>query len=55
MAPSRVHDGAASAKIELGMLEENAFGYVFMAEETYDPPTKPLDENGQGIPYAVYG
>lgn len=50
-----VHDGAASATIELGMLEENEFGYVFMAEETYDPPTKPLDENGQGIPYAVYG
>ena len=26
-----------------------------MAEETYDPPTTPLDENGQGNPYAVYG
>ena len=25
------------------------------AEETYDPPTTPLDENGQGKPYAVYG
>ena len=24
-------------------------------EETYDPPTTALDENGQGIPYAVYG
>jgi len=23
--------------------------------ETYDPPTKALDQNGQGIPYAVYG
>jgi aldehyde oxidoreductase len=22
---------------------------------TYDPPTTPLDENGQGIPYATYG
>ncbi|WP_245890817.1 molybdopterin-dependent oxidoreductase [Albidovulum aquaemixtae] len=30
-------------------------GYVLEAAETYDPPTSPLDENGQGVPYAVYG
>jgi CO/xanthine dehydrogenase Mo-binding subunit/aerobic-type carbon monoxide dehydrogenase small subunit (CoxS/CutS family) len=30
-------------------------GYVLSAEATYDPPTQPLDANGQGIPYAVYG
>ena len=30
-------------------------GYVVSVSESYDPPTKPLDENGQGIPYAVYG
>jgi CO/xanthine dehydrogenase Mo-binding subunit/aerobic-type carbon monoxide dehydrogenase small subunit (CoxS/CutS family) len=30
-------------------------GYVVSSEATYDPPTKPLDENGQGIPYAEYG
>lgn len=29
--------------------------YVVMAEETYDPPTVTLDENGQGVPYAVFG
>ncbi|MDW4548011.1 molybdopterin cofactor-binding domain-containing protein [Defluviimonas sp. D31] len=29
--------------------------YVVEAAETYDPPTAPLDENGQGVPYAVYG
>jgi aldehyde oxidoreductase len=34
-------------------LDEN--GYVFTAEATYNPPTEPLDSNGQGIPYAVYG
>ena len=28
---------------------------VFRAEETYDPPTLPLDAKGQGKPYAVYG
>jgi CO/xanthine dehydrogenase Mo-binding subunit len=25
------------------------------AEATFDPPTKPLDEDGQGVPYALYG
>ena len=30
-------------------------GFVFVAEGTYDPPTKPMDENGQGDPYATYG
>lgn len=30
-------------------------GYVLEAAESYDPPTQPLDANGQGIPYAVYG
>ena len=30
-------------------------GYVLEAAESYDPPTKPLDANGQGVPYAVYG
>ncbi|MDA7966475.1 molybdopterin cofactor-binding domain-containing protein [Ruegeria sp.] len=30
-------------------------GYVFSASGTYDPPTKPLDENGQGEPYAQFG
>jgi len=31
------------------------FGYVVTAEATFDPPTSPLDENGQGVPYAVFG
>jgi CO/xanthine dehydrogenase Mo-binding subunit/aerobic-type carbon monoxide dehydrogenase small subunit (CoxS/CutS family) len=42
-------------RIELAALPANALGYVMMAEESYDPPTSPLDENGQGVPYAVYG
>jgi CO/xanthine dehydrogenase Mo-binding subunit len=28
---------------------------VASAEATYDPATSPLNNNGQGIPYAVYG
>ena len=34
-------------------LDEN--GYVITSEATFDPPITPLDENGQGTPYAVYG
>jgi aldehyde oxidoreductase len=30
-------------------------GYVVSAEATFDPATSPLNDNGQGIPYAVYG
>ncbi|WP_338550039.1 molybdopterin-dependent oxidoreductase [Roseovarius phycicola] len=50
-----VSDGTAERKIALQDLEADAHGYVLSAEETYDPPTQPLDENGQGAPYAVYG
>ena len=41
--------------INLSALPVDAKGYVLCAEETYDPPTTALDENGQGTPYAVYG
>jgi len=27
----------------------------FLGEGTFDPPTTPADENGQGVPYATYG
>ncbi|WP_127520418.1 molybdopterin-dependent oxidoreductase [Mesorhizobium sp. Z1-4] len=50
-----IRDGAASRTIELGSLPADADGFVFRADESYDPPTVPLDENGQGKPYAVYG
>jgi CO/xanthine dehydrogenase Mo-binding subunit len=48
-------DGDAVTGIDLSQLETDDFGYVFRGEETYDPPTKPLDAKGQGKPYAVYG
>ncbi|MDY0872598.1 molybdopterin-dependent oxidoreductase [Dongia rigui] len=41
--------------IDLAGLAKDARGYVLAAEETFDPPTSPLDENGQGNPYALYG
>lgn len=50
-----VRDGTTTANIDLSALPADAHGYVLAAEETYDPPTTALDENGQGEPYAVYG
>ena len=50
-----VTDEAGSVDVDLTTLPEVGHGYVLMAEETYDPPTLALDENGQGVPYAVYG
>lgn len=41
--------------IRLRDLPVDPHGYVICAEESYDPPTTALDENGQGTPYAVYG
>ncbi len=48
-------DGQTSSLITLSGLDVDGHGYVFIAEESYDPPTSALDENGQGAPYAVYG
>jgi len=51
-----VIDGAADRqRIDLSAMPVDEFGYVMRAEETYDPPTVPLDADGQGEPYAVYG
>lgn len=41
--------------LQLSDLPLDADGYVFAVEETYDPPTRPLDHMGQGEPYAIYG
>jgi aldehyde oxidoreductase len=41
--------------ITLRDLPLDMHGYVLTGEATFDPPTSPLDENGQGIPYAVFG
>ena len=51
----RVRDGTRVHEINLAALEPDAEGYVLRAEETYDPPTRPLDANGQGVPYAQFG
>jgi aldehyde oxidoreductase len=41
--------------LPLKELPLDAHGYVITSEATFDPPTSPLDENGQGNPYAVFG
>ena len=42
-------------RLELAALPPDAHGYLFTGEATWDPPTTPLDADGQGVPYAVYG
>lgn len=50
-----VADGGEIHSLDLSRLDADKDGYVLCAEETYDPPTIPLDENGQGSPYAQFG
>jgi CO/xanthine dehydrogenase Mo-binding subunit len=45
----------ASRQLDLASLPPDDEGFVLRAEETYDPPTKPLDAEGQGAPYAQFG
>ncbi|MFZ8941881.1 MAG: xanthine dehydrogenase family protein molybdopterin-binding subunit, partial [Gemmobacter sp.] len=50
-----IDEGGRQSRIDLGRLPRDGFGHVLTAEESYDPPTSPLDADGQGNPYAVYG
>ncbi|MCP4070555.1 MAG: molybdopterin-dependent oxidoreductase [Hyphomicrobiales bacterium] len=50
-----IRDSKSAHSVGLVDLEPDENGYVIAVEETYDPPTTALDENGQGVPYAVYG
>ncbi|MCF6124688.1 2Fe-2S iron-sulfur cluster binding domain-containing protein [Mesorhizobium sp. M7A.F.Ca.CA.001.07.2.1] len=50
-----IREGEATRRVDLATLDVDTEGFVFRAEETYDPPTLPLDARGQGKPYAVYG
>ncbi len=50
-----VEEDGEPRKIDLTALSLDGYGYVITAEATFDPPTKPLDADGQGDPYAVFG
>ena len=60
-AAIRFVDGGVTVKeedersISLRDFPLDEHGYVLTGEATFDPPTSPLDENGQGTPYAVFG
>jgi len=50
-----VTEDGRSAKLDLAAMTPDDAGYAVAVEATYDPPTTPLDADGQGEPYAVYG
>ncbi len=51
-----ISDGQApTITIDLDTMRPDVDEYVLSVAQSYDPPTQPLDENGQGVPYAVYG
>lgn len=50
-----VAENGQSREIDLRELPIDQYGYVITSEATYDPPTSPLDQDGQGKPYAVFG
>ena len=47
--------GANQASLDLSSLPADDEGLVLVGEGVFDPPTSPLDENGQGEPYATFG
>ncbi len=50
-----ISEGTLRREIDLETLPQDHRGYAISAEESYDPPTTPLNAQGQGSPYAVYG
>jgi aldehyde oxidoreductase len=50
-----VSNGSQQTVVDLAQLPEEGDGMVLEGLGTFDPPTRPLDAKGQGIPYATYG
>jgi CO/xanthine dehydrogenase Mo-binding subunit/aerobic-type carbon monoxide dehydrogenase small subunit (CoxS/CutS family) len=48
-------DAEGEKRIDLTELPRDARGDVLAAEGYFNPPTAPLDRDGQGVPYATYG
>ena len=48
-------DRAGKKRIDLTELPRDPRGDVLAAEGYFNPPTVPLDRDGQGVPYATYG
>ncbi|MDF1794095.1 MAG: molybdopterin-dependent oxidoreductase [Thalassobaculaceae bacterium] len=49
-----VRDAAGGRMLDLSTLPVDGDGHLLMGEGTFDPPTAPLDSDGQGTPYATY-
>jgi len=47
--------GTRTHSIDLAALPADDNGDVALGEGSFDPPTTPLDADGQGVPYATYG
>ena len=47
--------GAAHRQLDLTTLASDSHGDLFVGTGHFNPPTVPLDANGQGVPYATYG
>jgi CO/xanthine dehydrogenase Mo-binding subunit/aerobic-type carbon monoxide dehydrogenase small subunit (CoxS/CutS family) len=54
---ARLRAGSASVArhVELTALPVDGNGDIAVGEGYFDPPTTPLDDDGQGAPYATYG
>ena len=48
-------DRGTQKRLDLTAMETDANGDVAVGEGYFDPPTTPLDRDGQGAPYATYG
>ncbi len=50
-----VRDATGERAIDLSTLPEAEPGLILVGRGRFDPPTSPLDADGQGVPYATYG
>jgi CO/xanthine dehydrogenase Mo-binding subunit/aerobic-type carbon monoxide dehydrogenase small subunit (CoxS/CutS family) len=50
-----VHDRGTTTVVRLDELDAGGDGLVLTASATFDPPTVPLDTDGQGEPYSQFG
>lgn len=46
--------GRIAHRLDLTPLARDVEGDVLVGEGSFDPPTRPLDADGQGVPYATY-
>ena len=49
-----VRERGRAQRLDLGRLEADADGVVLLGEGHFDPPSAPLDDDGQGSPYPTY-